>query len=907
MGFKELIKMKKIVLSAAVTAVFSLVAFSFIGSQQDILETTQLSRALESSQGVASAISNTPIQVSSSKKCKTLNTVGVQSLTADSAESKSNPIEAFQRWANGFMADSGSELEGIRLAKIRRSEMAELIKNNPEKAIANKIDNDIREFLPRKIRAELEQSVHGRGQFESQTISRYVKSDHIAEVAAQYRGLDPRLVGKNPSQYKLVQHNSQKITHNGETYKVHTYGKLRGLASQENMLFNGIALDGHLAMNESPVRLMGKTSKGNALAAGQVELESLDPVTGETVNLAKGGFIAEADGNYYALSRKENAAKLGYRLMGAEAGVSPGPGRSDDIKKWNNVATQGNKNVLIIRPNFADDLAEPPSIAEIEGAMKEVNDFFVESSYSTLSFTSTVTPTLTLPKSKLWYEQKGQTMIKDSAIEQAQINGYIISNYDLIMIAIDELPGPAFEGWVVVSFGEGLFIKGGYVEAICRNLSSLLLGNTLTADYWNTVAPEKIEPDPEAEDPPIPHSLSDVMGRDSVYGPGIVTYEQDMWSLMGGGNRQFNAPAKHSLGWLPSSSIADISESKTIRLFAYDVPKLTRDGRHALRIVKDENVTYWLQYRVSNQRSRWSPGGESFLDSLGEEKLISPMQDHWSKNGLQLIWEDGFSLSKLLDASPGSAGLDMDSPLMVGRTFVEQSIGLYVTPIAQSEPEEEVPWIDVVVNMGAFADNNSPKLDITASETSVDDGDEITFNANALDPDGDAMGIYWDFGDGNYAYSQMEVNHAFEDNGEYLVRCEVSDMKGGHTSRYIVVTVGSPGTLRISGKVISEIGLPVENVQVAAQEAVAGDFEAELIDPVLRSFTDEEGNFVIVGVEADKSYALNANLYGYLTSPVGFSIPFEVNDMDAADLLFLAAEIPKINIYASVSETVERQ
>ena len=189
---------------------------------------------------------------------------------------------------------------------------------------------------------------------------------------------------------------------------------------------------------------------------------------------------------------------------------------------------------------------------------------------------------------------------------------------------------------------------------------------------------------------------------------------------------------------------------------------------------------------------------------------------------------------------------------MIGLTFVEQSIGLYVTPIAQSEPDEEVPWIDVVVNIGAFSDNNSPKLEINASETSVGDEDEVTFTANALDPDGDEMGIYWDFGDGNYAYSQTEVTHAFENDGEYLVRCEVSDMKGGHTSRFIVVTVGEPGTLRISGKVISEIGLPVENVQVAAQEAVAGDFEAELLDPVLRSFTDEEGNFVIVGVEADK-------------------------------------------------------
>ena len=123
--------------------------------------------------------------------------------------------------------------------------------------------------------------------------------------------------------------------------------------------------------------------------------------------------------------------------------------------------------------------------------------------------------------------------------------------------------------------------------------------------------------------------------------------------------------------------------------------------------------------------------------------------------------EDAGSLSKLLDASPGSAGLDMDSPLMIGRTFVEQSIGLHVTPVAQSEPEEEVPWIDVVVNVGSFLDNRSPKMELTASETSVDEEDEVTFTASALDPDGDALGIYWDFGDGNYAYSESEVTHAF--------------------------------------------------------------------------------------------------------------------------------------------------
>ena len=173
------------------------------------------------------------------------------------------------------------------------------------------------------------------------------------------------------------------------------------------------------------------------------------------------------------------------------------------------------------------------------------------------------------------------------------------------------------------------------------------------------------------------------------------------------------------------------------------------------------------------------------------------------------------------------------------------------------------------------------------------------------DPDEDILGIYWDFGDGNYAYNAIEVTHAFEEEGEYFVRCEITDMKGGHTSRFLVVTVDSPGTLRISGKVISDIGIPVEDIQIAAQEAVPGDPQAELVGPILRSFTDKEGNFVLVGVERDKSYALNANLFGYNTAPVGFENPLEVNDMDASELLFLATEIPRINIHSPVSTVSE--
>ncbi|MAT10224.1 MAG: hypothetical protein CMM02_04365, partial [Rhodopirellula sp.] len=120
--------MKKIVFSAVLTAVFSWVAFSFIGSQQVSSEAVLSPRALESSQRETSVVSNMPIQASSSAEWKTITAKEIPSLEINNTEDKNDdPISAFKRWANDFMAGTGSELEGIRLAKIRRREMAQMI------------------------------------------------------------------------------------------------------------------------------------------------------------------------------------------------------------------------------------------------------------------------------------------------------------------------------------------------------------------------------------------------------------------------------------------------------------------------------------------------------------------------------------------------------------------------------------------------------------------------------------------------------------------------------------------------------------------------------------------------------------------------------------------------------------
>jgi len=370
-----------------------------------------------------------------------------------------DPVGAFQRWAREFMDGTADLEEGLRLAGARRVEMARLIRDNPRQAIASRVDDDTREALPEAIRGQLEQPIYGTGKLDVRQEYRLAKGEHpVVKAARNYIGLDPRLARATELESRsprLEVTTSRGLSANGKTYEAHVYGRVAGLGPTESLSFNGIALGGHVALDESPVRLMGKTETATALATGQVTGESRDPVTGE------------------AVSRRENARKLGYKLLGAEAGVSPSRGENYHISAWEAVISQGDKDVLMIRLNFTDDLAEPPRAELLERTMKEVNDFFVESSYGTLSFTTTITPTLTLPKSKLWYEQGGQTLIKDSAIELAVVSGYDTTLYDFIMIAVGDLPGSSFEGWVVSGFAEGMFVKGYYVEAICRKMGSI--------------------------------------------------------------------------------------------------------------------------------------------------------------------------------------------------------------------------------------------------------------------------------------------------------------------------------------------------------------------------------------------------------------------------------------------------
>src|SRR4030095_7613338 len=107
--------------------------------------------------------------------------------------------------------------------------------------------------------------------------------------------------------------------------------------------------------------------------------------------------------------------------------------------------------------------------------------------------------------------------------------------------------------------------------------------------------------------------------------------------------------------------------------------------------------------------------------------------------------------------------------------------GLFLTPIAKGTNGME-SFIDVVVQLGPFPDNNSPSVSLSASALTVTNGATVSFVATAQDPDGDALAYNWDFGDTSFGFNSATNVKAFASDGQYVVRCEVSDMKGGVAS-----------------------------------------------------------------------------------------------------------------------------
>ena len=337
---------------------------------------------------------------------------------------------------------------------------------------------------------------------------------------------------------------------------------------------------------------------------------------------------------------------------------------------------------------------------------------------------------------------------------------------------------------------------------------------------------------------------------------------------------QFNALYKVQLGWLAPEQVAHVAASGVFRLYSFTTPT-TVVGRSYVLHLRPVSISssspreYRIQFRT---------------DAPDDPGLANGVELHWTEAG------STNSSTLLIDTTPGTPGRQLDAPLRLGKTFVDPVAALAVTPLAKGGAGDDA-WIDVAVAIGFSPVNHAPALDILAESQNTAPGESVRFQAEATDADGDPLSFYWDFGDGSWTGNTNKVAVSWKAAGEYVVRCEVSDGRGGVSSQQQVITVGSPGTLRIAGRVLDLAGQPVANVRVHNGRVIRNDTDT----PYVWSYTDSTGAYYLTNLNPG-SYTNAAFLFGYRIVKAANPGPVTLSSQNIADSDFVARQIPSIAV-----------
>jgi hypothetical protein len=318
-------------------------------------------------------------------------------------------LAAFSNWAEQFLSNSpsASVARGEALAWKRREAMLELIETNPEKALAQAAPFGWRSTLPANVTRYFEQWVDGRGALNV-TVATDFERGHVT-----------------------VQ---REVQIGGKNYRAFVYGRRARQTSQTQIPLHGIALDGKMAVQTDPVRILASDEAAALEKERGQPMDKICGVSGRPADYRHQLVNADVGGEIKYFCGVDHARLVNQRLILAEAG---GSGTSAALATAANDAwTHGPKTVLYLRVNFPDDLTEPISEAGAYDVMDGVNDFYTEGSYDLTSLSPTVTPLMTLPETKGWYSTAGPGALLTAARAAARKAGYETANYDLDIVLL---------------------------------------------------------------------------------------------------------------------------------------------------------------------------------------------------------------------------------------------------------------------------------------------------------------------------------------------------------------------------------------------------------------------------------------------------------------------------------------
>ena len=567
-----------------------------------------------------------------------------QSQEGRSPLAKSPVLEEFKQWVEQFKLGgtvAASEQTGRELAARRRAVMAKLVEEDPRSAVELAVPARVREKLPEGVQREVETEVSGYG-------------DYLVLI---YDEADPR-TGEF-----VRSRTERKVVLDGKTYQAIVYGRKLSMTTKLNIPLRGVVVGDKIALAESPVRVLDADEVEGAAPVGQgIDAE----VGGRVIH-----FNDRKELERYEEELKRREMTIGPRGTGK---VSAPDGALDsqeaDAPASNVTAaspwTQGAKTVLLMRVDFPDAPGEPVSpdgttLTTAYGQSllnSQVNDFYKANSYNATSIAGTVTKVLRMPHPATDYGSANDplTLLNDARVAAARA-GYNVDSFNLDIVAFKRIE--AF-GWAGLGFigGKGSWLNGYFT---IRETSHELGHNfgLNHANFWKT-------------------------SNGTVIGTGESIEYANPFDAMGGGHttvtHHFSTWYKSLMEWLPDASIKSVTAPGTYRLQPHDF--VTSTGLRALKIQKDYQTFYWVEFR----------------QAITEYPATA--------DGAVVYW--GYSentKSNLLDTTPtSSAGAD-DAPLAIGRSFTDTHEGIRITATRKTDtsPAELDVTISYTINLNTLA------------------------------------------------------------------------------------------------------------------------------------------------------------------------------------------------------------